>query len=152
MKKHVGEQPPPLAGQRVGPKAGAEVEQQFGKRSPSRCRWPCAIARNTATFAPNSTCVRVMLHSARGAVPTAPESPTASRYRAVSPRCAASCCTHHWQIFFPKSAEEAAGHIECNSPYLLQKSISESKCGQELVRRARPAQGASRLRAHFSAA
>src|SRR5207245_9093994 len=56
-----------------------------------------AVARKTAILAPKITCVRVMvdpLRRTQGRVMTGcgtlPDS---------SPRCAASCCTHHWHIF-----------------------------------------------------
>src|SRR5271166_1982564 len=59
-----------------------------------------AMPRNTATQIPKMICVTPIVGSPRrtqgvritgcGASPT------------ISPRCAASCCTHHWQIFLPK--------------------------------------------------
>src|SRR5579863_612960 len=47
-------------------------------------------------LAPNSTCVSVMVDSrrAQGAAMTG-----CGAFSISSPRCAASCCTHHWQIF-----------------------------------------------------
>ncbi len=56
-----------------------------------------AMARKTAMLAPKITCVSVMLDSLRrtqGRVMTGCRTSSDS-----SPRCAASCCTHHWQIF-----------------------------------------------------
>src|SRR5579864_2879404 len=56
-----------------------------------------AVARKTAMLAPKRTCVSVMVDSlrrAQGRVMTGCGALSDS-----SPRCAASCCTHHWQIF-----------------------------------------------------
>src|ERR1700730_19217446 len=57
------------------------------------------IAMKTITLAPNRTWVTVMLDSPRrthgaGIIGCGASSDN-------SPRCAASCCLHHWQIFFP---------------------------------------------------
>src|ERR1700690_425940 len=56
------------------------------------------IPRNTATLIPKIACVTTIdddCGRAQGAVST-------RWYCTSSPRCTASCCLHHWQIFLPK--------------------------------------------------
>src|SRR5437660_6891951 len=77
-----------------------------------------AVARKTAILAPKITCVSVMVDSLRrtqGRVMTGcgtlPDS---------SPRCAASCCTHHWQIFL----KDRGGSCR---PHRIQFAMSYTK-------------------------
>src|SRR5215471_178301 len=78
--------------------SGPKLEPKRCVSSPLNSSDPLAntIARNTARFAPNKTCVSVIEDSLRthGCRMTG-----CGMFSMSSPRCAASCCTHHWQIF-----------------------------------------------------
>ena len=81
-------------------------------------RSPPTIAMNTITLAPRITCVREMLDSrlTHGAAMTGCTASSPS-----SPRCAASCRTHHWQIFFPNVS---AGSCR---PHRMQFAMSNKR-------------------------
>jgi len=59
-----------------------------------------AIPRKTATQIPKMICVTPIVDSPRRTQGVRITGCGASS--TISPRCAASCCTHHWQIFLPK--------------------------------------------------
>src|SRR3954468_5284913 len=66
-----------------------------------------AVARKTAMLMPKITCVKLMLDSPRR---TQGCRITGCRFSTISPRCAASCCTHHWQIFLNESGGSCRPH------------------------------------------
>src|SRR5258708_5837436 len=76
-----------------------------------------SMPRNTATLIPKKICVTTIEVDWRRSQGGASTRCTASS--GSSPRCAASCCTHHEQIFFPK---DKPGRLR---PHLTQFAMSE---------------------------
>src|SRR5580698_1451644 len=98
MNKHVSSRhhcPPTVIGPKFAPHATSACPGGLLSISP-----PIAsvMAMNTATFAPKIACVTIIDDDCgrdHGAV-------SIRWYGMSSPRCAASCCLHHGQIFLPK--------------------------------------------------
>ena len=99
MDKDARQQPPPLSADRDAAHSSRPNAPSPASRDCRTSKRPAkTMPRNTATLMPKIPCVTIIeldCDRSHGAVSTRCTGRS-------SPRCAASCCLHHWQMFLPK--------------------------------------------------